>query len=89
MDQAARQNSHCEALTILSMPLGPRLVRIASATALAASIFAVRTSFFLALSLHHTEPIAAKQAPQIKLHQSQIIFGLQSAACSDSSNTDL
>ena len=40
------------AITILSMPRGPRLVRIASATALAASIFVVRTSFFLAFSLH-------------------------------------
>ena len=33
------------------MPRGPRLVRIASATALAASMFVVRTSFFLAFSL--------------------------------------
>lgn len=33
------------------MPRGPRLVRIASATALAASMFISRTSFFLALSL--------------------------------------
>lgn len=38
--------------TILSMPRGPRLVRMASATALAASMFISRTSFFLALSLH-------------------------------------
>lgn len=38
-------------LTILSMPLGPRLVRTASATAFAASMFASRTSFFLVVSL--------------------------------------
>jgi LSD1 subclass zinc finger protein len=39
--------------TILSMPRGPRLVRMASATALAASMFIIRTSRFLedALSL--------------------------------------
>mmetsp|Transcript_7141 Transcript_7141/g.12308 ORF Transcript_7141/g.12308 Transcript_7141/m.12308 type:complete len:228 (+) Transcript_7141:1394-2077(+) len=37
--------------TILSMPRGPRLVRTASATAFALSMFVVRTSFFLALSL--------------------------------------
>ncbi len=37
--------------TILSMPRGPSEVRMASATALAASIFMSRTSFFLADSL--------------------------------------
>ena len=37
--------------TILSMPRGPSEVRMASATALAASMFISRTSFFLALSL--------------------------------------
>ena len=40
--------------TILSMPRGPRLVLMASATALAASMFISRTSFFLALSLRGT-----------------------------------
>ena len=49
-------------LTILSMPRGPRLVRIASATALAASIFVVRTSFFLAFSLHNTTTFLAGSA---------------------------
>jgi hypothetical protein len=37
--------------TILSMPRGPRLVRTASATALAASMLDERTSFFLVVSL--------------------------------------
>mmetsp|Transcript_38155 Transcript_38155/g.73181 ORF Transcript_38155/g.73181 Transcript_38155/m.73181 type:complete len:231 (-) Transcript_38155:89-781(-) len=38
--------------TILSIPRGPRLVRIASATALAAYMLAVRTSSFLRSSLN-------------------------------------
>jgi hypothetical protein len=42
-------------LTILSMPLGPRLVRTASATAFAASMFASRTSFFFVVSLESYE----------------------------------
>jgi hypothetical protein len=42
-------------LTILSMPLGPRLVRTASATAFAASMFASRTSFFFVVSLKSYE----------------------------------
>ena len=37
--------------TILSIPRGPSEVRMASATALAASMFSSRTSFFLAFSL--------------------------------------
>ena len=37
--------------TILSMPRGPKLVRTASAKALAASMLDMRTSCFLALSL--------------------------------------
>lgn len=40
------------------MPRGPRLVRIASATALAASILVVRTSFFLAFSLHKKKTVS-------------------------------
>ena len=38
--------------TILSMPRGPRLVRTASATALAASMLLIRTSFLRAFCLH-------------------------------------
>ena len=48
---AATAAAHRPRHTILSMPRGPRLVLMASATALAASMFISRTSFFLALSL--------------------------------------
>ena len=43
------------------MPRGPRLVRTASATALAASMFMMRTSFFLEFSLRQTTS-AVRQA---------------------------
>ena len=41
----------CQRRTILSMPRGPRLVRTASATALAACMLLMRTSFLRAFSL--------------------------------------
>ena len=50
--------------TILSMPRGPKLVRTASAKALAASILDMRTSCFLALSLQliHSVPCLCHQS---------------------------
>ena len=54
--------------TILSIPRGPRLVRTASATALAASMFTSRTSFFLALSLR-APPVAAEPVLHLPPHR--------------------
>jgi hypothetical protein len=50
-EAALRGRRQEAAHTILSMPRGPRLVRTESATALAASILEVLTSFFFALAL--------------------------------------
>ena len=69
-----RAREHCgsdalgRAHTILSIPRGPRLVRIASATALAASIFVVRTSFFLAFSLHKALDLQSKALQSLHRH---------------------
>ena len=56
------KSSRVHARTILSMPRGPREVRTASATAFAASMFVVLTSFFLDDS-RYISPFAFPPAP--------------------------
>lgn len=69
--------------TILSMPRGPKLVRTASATAFAACMLLMRTSFFLAFSLRDKAVSAGIDSHALPAQDSNIHTGITLAINTD------